>query len=856
MADTPESAADLDALLRDVARAPALRPPEPASGGHTLGPYRLDRRLGAGGNGVVYRASDERLQRQVALKVLWADGDDGPERMLAEARSLAALSHPGLITVFEVAQYEGITCLAMELADGPSLRQCLETQGLTGPEVLRVATQLAEALAWLHTHGWVHRDVKPDNLSLNGATLKLLDFGTARRLGPGLEGAPVAGTPGYQPPEVLAGAPATPAADVYAFGVTLREALASVAPARRGPLSLWRALHQLADRCTQAPSHRPPTATPLVEALQRLGPARTASRGLWLTLVAFALASMALGWALWRREPTPPHSTERRLTARAHDTWVTDVAPAADGSALALIEGGRFVLQSLTQAAPTPPPPAPPALTSVAWRSETQWLVASASGVWALEAAKAPRQLTREPADLIRISADGSRAAIASGPTVSILTLTEPISLGPPLTTGAAILALGWSADGHSLAVVRLVSDAESQVPRLDVIDVTTGITTQVLQSRALALELGVAAVAWSDAETLGWASPATEAGQPSAVLWSQRIVDGRPVGTAQQRHRFASGTPNALTFVQQRLVLLLLRTQTDTLLGALNGTQWVSPAPVVKGDYQERPSSWSPDSQTLAFTSDGPQGLHAALVAPGGTVQPLAHDDHESVAWPVFAGTDVLTWRWPSAAETDEATLVRTSLTGDAGAQTLFSVPRVSFGQGSQLPPANARVRCAARAKTCWLGRWSEGQLRLAPFDAAEGTMGPPLTVPFGTGSTVHGFDVSSDGGALVIAGPGATLLSLDVSTGARTTHSVPTDCEAQHVSFSENRALWVTARCAQPPSFRLFQLSAEGAVTLVHATDTAWLGHPLPSPDGRWLALASRPIESDVWALEPAAR
>jgi serine/threonine protein kinase len=206
--------------------------------GTTLGQYRIVAELGAGGMGVVYRAADERLGRDVALKVLPA-GETADEasraRLMREARTASALNHPHVCTIYEVIEAEGRIAIAMELVEGRSLREAIGGTGLAPEWVARYGAQIADALAHAHAKGVIHRDLKSANVVIAPQDrAKVLDFGLAKRLSAaGGERLPdslsltqsglIIGTPPYLAPEVLTGASSDERSDLWALGVLLYE---------------------------------------------------------------------------------------------------------------------------------------------------------------------------------------------------------------------------------------------------------------------------------------------------------------------------------------------------------------------------------------------------------------------------------------------------------------------------------------------------------------------------------------------------------------------------------------------------------------------------------------------------------
>ncbi len=150
----------------------------------TLSHYRIIAAIGAGGMGEVYRATDTKLGRDVALKLLPAEmarDHDRLARFQREARAVAALNHPHIVTIFSVEEADGVHFLTMELVEGKSLDHHIPKGGLPIEQITEIATALAEALAAAHEKGIVHRDLKPENIFLTkDGRLKILDFGLAK----------------------------------------------------------------------------------------------------------------------------------------------------------------------------------------------------------------------------------------------------------------------------------------------------------------------------------------------------------------------------------------------------------------------------------------------------------------------------------------------------------------------------------------------------------------------------------------------------------------------------------------------------------------------------------------------------
>jgi len=215
--------------------------------GQQLGHYRILEKIGVGGMGEVYRAHDEQLDRDVALKVLPAHtltDETARARLLREARAAAALNHPHICTIHEVGEAGGQAYIAMELVEGKPLSALVPGQGLPVETVLRFGSQIADALAHAHERRIVHRDLKSANVVITPeGRAKVLDFGLAKRIS-GEELAEVTtrsqasltqagaliGTVPYMAPEQLRGQPADARSDVWALGVVLYEMVAGARP--------------------------------------------------------------------------------------------------------------------------------------------------------------------------------------------------------------------------------------------------------------------------------------------------------------------------------------------------------------------------------------------------------------------------------------------------------------------------------------------------------------------------------------------------------------------------------------------------------------------------------------------------
>jgi eukaryotic-like serine/threonine-protein kinase len=233
----------------------------PLNPGIKLGPYEIQSPLGAGGMGEVYRACDKRLDRIVAIKVLASNVSSSPElkqRMEREGRAISSLNHPSICHLYDVGSQDGTDFLVMEFLEGQTLADRLRTGPLPLPEIYKIAIAVADALAFAHRNGILHRDLKPGNIMLTQSGAKLMDFGLAKPLGvPGVASGSAAAPPSftaaatlsgpspltplttagtivgtiqYMAPEQIEGKEADVRSDIFAFGAVLYEMVAGKRP--------------------------------------------------------------------------------------------------------------------------------------------------------------------------------------------------------------------------------------------------------------------------------------------------------------------------------------------------------------------------------------------------------------------------------------------------------------------------------------------------------------------------------------------------------------------------------------------------------------------------------------------------
>ncbi|HXN47224.1 MAG TPA: protein kinase [Bryobacteraceae bacterium] len=302
--------------------------------GSRLGPYRIEAPLGKGGMGVVFRATDTRLGRTVAIKV---SDESFSDRFEYESRAIAALNHPHICTLHDV----GPNYLVMELIEGETLAARLKRGRLSPGEAIRFGAQIAEALAAAHAKGIIHRDLKPANVMLTKSGVKVLDFGLAKSVADGELTADVAmmGTPAYMAPEQLDGKSADQRTDIYALGLMLEKMLPVAPPA----------LARVVARCIETdPDERWQSARDLKWELESSAagtvPAASRSRSalLWAALGLVSVLAAALAYVHFR-EAAPTQDAARLTVLLPEKSRPLSLAVSPDGRAIAvaLVKDGR-----------------------------------------------------------------------------------------------------------------------------------------------------------------------------------------------------------------------------------------------------------------------------------------------------------------------------------------------------------------------------------------------------------------------------------------------------------------------------------------------------------------------------------
>jgi hypothetical protein len=447
------------------------------SPGTRLGPYEIVAPIASGGMGEVYRARDARLQRDVAVKVLpdlFATDPDRRARFEREAQAVAALSHPNILSIFDVG-VQGRTAYAVtELLEGETLRERL----IAGPVALRKAVdygaQVARGLAAAHDKGIVHRDLKPENLFLVAdGRVKILDFGISRSVasdGPTMAGSTdpgaVMGTAGYMAPEQVRGQAVDQRADLFALGAVLYEMLSGRRAFQRDTVAetMTAILRDDPPELTEARVSLPPGLERIVRHCLEKNPAERFQSA---RDVAFAIEALS-GTATAAAPPLPG--------------WRPAVRPGiAAASALALVAAAAAGFTAGRRGA-TPGPPQtvrfetktfePQLITNARFMPDGQTIVFSSARAGNLPDlyvsranTAAPQPLGRERTHLLAVSSAGELAVLTdvafNAHRLYVGTLARMTLDGGARSWMDHVREADWSPDGSSLAIVHDVGGAD-----------------------------------------------------------------------------------------------------------------------------------------------------------------------------------------------------------------------------------------------------------------------------------------------------------------------------------------------------------------------------------------------------------
>jgi serine/threonine protein kinase/Tol biopolymer transport system component len=456
--------------------------------GTRLGPYEVLAPLGAGGMGEVYRARDQRLAREVAIKVLpleLAADRDRLKRFEKEARSASSLNHPAIVTIYEIGQVDLISYIAMELVEGKTLREALSAGALPMRRLLSIGAQVADGLAKAHASGIVHRDLKPENVMVTrDGFAKILDFGLAKltqsepEIGEhtkaetesaGTEPGVVMGTVGYMSPEQAVGQALDFRSDQFSFGSVLYEMATGkrAFSGRTKPETLAAIIREEPEPIASLNPKVPPPLRWIIErclakdARERYASTEDLARD--LTSVRDHLSEASFSGAILAAPP-PPGTLGMRAAVVALSGLVILAAGFFAGrpvwksrfSIHPTIRQLTYRRTGIMQARFAPD-------GQIVYSALTSELKAGSPGelLSTRPGALEPRSLGLPPANILSISPSGDLALIVGGSQQQGTLATVPLAGGAPRDLLENVRRAAWSPDGKNLAVVHAVKGRE-----------------------------------------------------------------------------------------------------------------------------------------------------------------------------------------------------------------------------------------------------------------------------------------------------------------------------------------------------------------------------------------------------------
>jgi predicted Ser/Thr protein kinase len=847
----PDSQPDDPRLLRLLAAVAANSPleaePEPQpllAVGTWVAHFQIRGVLGQGGMGVVYLAFDERLGREVALKVL--GGPAAKTLYLSEARAASAVEDARIARVFEIGEADGRAFVAMERIAGVSLRTWLRESSAPQPVRFALGLEICRAVACLHRAGLVHCDLKPENVMVEApGRIKLVDFGLARRAGPGSSTPVRGGTRGYLAPEVAAGDSPDPRADVFALGVLLDELLS---PRRSSRLSNVLAQARAAD-----PTRRPQSAAELAAAVEACAQRRP---GAALRVALPALALIGTGaLALWvHRSPVaaPSSLSLKRLTGRPLDQPISDAAISVDGKRVAWVDdSGAFVGAYPLLGSPTHVEVEGRAVGVRRLLEGNGWQVVSelASGervVWTVPPdGRGARVWGRGRFRAPSISPDGTHLVTVDNRRVLVFAKGEQrpersFDVAPSFPCVAQ-----WSPDGRFFAVALAQPSTAAVSSSVLVLKADTFERVLQIESPLLMQFFSVPVIAWAPSGALLYAlSDAPGAGSGTAI-W-MRAVDARG--------SFAA--PVRLSAIDRQSVSAIALSSSGELLTLRSDTRTVAATAAVDSDGRlgaPGPSFTEEelDSRFSSFGPDGVLGMSLRESVPRLLGEGLATGD-AAQTWPEPGFKPGQIFFWETALPL-EAGLVDWHLVLESGgARRTLGLP-FSVREGLSLtrpPPTSTRVRCAPRTGICVIAHTEGDELsfwRLS--DDGEARLSFRLT----TENRLNlAWDLAPDASALVVAdGPNSlALYGMDGERLARwsssTQHRVQSLACANHCD-----AVFFSGLGDEPKNFQIARTDWKSESTAYASGATQALDLRV-APSGATVGLTLRSYDTDLWLTQ----
>jgi serine/threonine protein kinase/Tol biopolymer transport system component len=880
--------------------------------GTKLGDYEVESLLGSGGMGEVYRARDLRLAREVAIKVLpsYVSSDRKQLwRFEQEARAAAALSHPNILAVFQMGEHQGAPYLVSELLEGETLRELIERGPLAVHQAVNFGIQMGKGLAAAHEKGIVHRDLKPENLFVTtDGRVKILDFGLAKLTRPNWKGESatetgvVMGTLGYMSPEQARGQTADARADIFAFGVVLYEmltgrrafqrataadtvsailnqdppAISRMVP--RSPLGLQRVVQ----RClAKNPEQRFQHASDLLGELETLPTGR--DRSILKSLAAIMAALFVIGLLTTQnkplrdwghkivRESSPAASTqlmvtERNLTANLQDNPVTAAAISRDGKFVAYTDHSKTVNLLLVDSGNVHPLTLDPSYEPVDWFPDGIHLLTShiggEPGLWKFSTWDSSLQKLwegpvgspgGEPVRNAAVSPDGSSIAFIKDEDAREVWLMGAEGEEPhkilDLTPQDSVWNLAWSPDGRRLAYIRLRGSFAKHESVIESFDLNGNARSTVLTEPMLWGRDGVAGISWLADGRIVYAI-STKLDEYN--LWSIKAGAGgggrfgQPEPLTNWREIAAPGFQASAD--GKRLIALKRHSESAIYVGALaSGSRRFNAKRLLADSWRNVGSAWTKDSRSILINSKR-NGRWAIFKRPLDVEMPEALiGGAENYRDPVSTVTGRLLYNAFTSADVET----------DAGNWRLMSTP-IDGGPRSILMSGRYTYDCPSRhSAACVVADLKDKQLVFSSLDPVTGKGGELARVSYRAGDVPH-WSLSPDGRKIAMVETGVENGNIEILSLA--------DSKITSLPVPEWKWKYLTSICWAADGQRLFAITLSesssalisidpsGKLAALYEVDPgqAWIGLPIASPDGRFLAFTKRTYASDLVMVE----
>jgi serine/threonine-protein kinase len=824
--------------------------------------YLVERELGHGGMATVWLARDLRHERQVAIKVLRPELRAllGADRFLQEIRLTAGLRHPHILPVYDSGEAAGSLFFVTPLIEGGSLRQRLAREGrLPQAEAVRIAREVADALGYAHTHGVIHRDIKPDNILLDSGHATVADFGIARAVSAAggdraTQAGLVLGTPAYMSPEQALGGEVDARADIYALGAVLQEMLAGATPGLRSVVA--RAMAPLPDdrfagaaemdqalaAATAGPEAGSPRSRRVSVLLGGLGVLALVGAAAWVLgdrggagrppatrLVQITSNEAVEEWPAWSPDGEQlvfsrtmdgyrnlfirrlQSGEERQLTRGRRDD--IQAAWSRDGRTVALVRAG------LSSGKLEPG-------DVLGWYAE-------GGDVWTVDLESGRETQLVSGAFNPSWSPDGSRIAMDAGFTgPHRIWITDAAGRNPRQVTQDSSevvvhMTPRWSPDGRHLVFRRVLKQRSDIL----VVDLADGRTRWVTRDDVLDVD-----PVWSPSGRYIYFTSRRGGG---LNLWRARVSrDGVPgAGLVQLTTGAGDDLEPAVSPDGRRLALSISRIEADLWrlpVAPATGMPAGDPAPVIATTRVESRGAWSPDGRSIAFNSDragdmnlwlrGPDGADRQLTrGPGGDYQPSWAPDGRSIAF----------------------------FSARAGQNDIWTVDLSSGALRRLTTDRGVHINPFYSPDGRWIAYHADRDGRFKPWVMSADGSGQRRLADVGAAG--HFLRWTPDSRQVLVAAEppgGAQTLLVDATTGATT--RLPDVVGGSHMSWSPDhsrildvrghKALWVTP------------LRGDSAYQVFEFPDPAErIDYPVWSPDGRFVLFDHDvPHGGDIWVLE----